>query len=176
MRRAIHSYLHTLLRLDAQLLPLHGPESLLDGLDHLPEPVEVQRVQHDVAAQVRARQPDGDDAIALEAQDLGMGFEVRSGGGGVCCENGEDAGGMDGGPDVLINADGLVGAPDEAAGEKGREQDEPVVELDAGAGQVELVAKPVDVEEGGGELVEDEGGSVEVDKGTLLESEVSAEI
>ena len=166
MRRTIHPYLRTLLRLHAQLLPLHRPEPLLHRLDHLPEPVEVQRVQHHVAAQIRARQPDGHDAVALETQDLAAGIDVRSG--GRVCEDGEGAGGLDSGPYVLVDADGLVGAPDEAAGEEGGEEDEPVIELDAGACQVELVAEPVDVEEGGGELVEDEGGGIEIDKGALL--------
>jgi len=32
---------------------------------------------------------------------------------------------------------------------------------------VQLVEEPVEVEEGGGELVEDEGGAVEVDEGSL---------
>jgi len=82
-------------------------------------------------------------------------------------KGGSGAGGLDGGPDVLVHADGLVGAPDEAAGEEDEEEEEAVVELEAGAGEVELVEEPVDVEEGGGELVEDEGWGVEVDEGAL---------
>lgn len=37
---------------------------LLDRLDHLPEPVEVQRIQHDVAAQVHGCQPRGHKHLA----------------------------------------------------------------------------------------------------------------
>ncbi len=74
---------------------------------------------------------------------------------------------MHGGPDVGVHADGLVAAPDEAAAEEGGEQQEAVVPLRAGAGHVQLVEEPVEVEEGGGELVEDEGGAVEVDEWSL---------
>lgn len=77
------------------------------------------------------------------------------------------AGGLDSGPDVLVDAEGLVGAPDEAAREEDKEEEDAVVELEAGAGEVEFVEEPVDVEEGGGELVEDKGWGVEVDEGAL---------
>lgn len=69
--------------------------------------------------------------------------------------------------DIGEDADGLVGAEDEAGAEEGDEEDDAVVELDFGAREVELVAEPVDVEEGGGELVEDEDGGVGVDEGAL---------
>lgn len=78
---------------------------------------------------------------------------------------------MDGGPDILVHSDGLVGAPDEAAGEEDEEEEEAVVQLEAGAGEIELVEEPVDVEERRGELVEDEGRGVEVDEGALKVSE-----
>ncbi len=74
---------------------------------------------------------------------------------------------MHGGPDVGVHADGLVAAPDEAAAEEGGEQQEAVVPLRAGPGHVQLVEEPVEVEEGGGELVENESGAVEVDEGSL---------
>ncbi len=75
---------------------------------------------------------------------------------------------VQGGPDVLIDADGLVGAPDEAAGEEGDEQEDAVVELGARAGHVDLVEEPVEVEEGRGELVQDEGRAVVVDERSLM--------
>ena len=46
---------------------------------------------------------------------------------------------------VRVDEDGLVGAPDHAAEEEGCEEGDTVVELEGGAGQVELVAEPVDV-------------------------------
>ena len=70
-------------------------------------------------------------------------------------------------PDVLGDADGLVRAPQQATAEEAREEEDAVVPLGAGAGHVQLVEEPVEVEEGGRELVEDEGGAVEVDKGSL---------
>ena len=69
---------------------------------------------------------------------------IDAGGGGVR-ECRKRARGLNGGPDVLVDADGLVGAPEEAAAEEGAKEGEPVVKLDAGAGQMQLVTKPVDV-------------------------------
>jgi len=69
--------------------------------------------------------------------------------------------------DVYENSYGLVGAPNKAAGEEGEEEHDAIVELDFGASKVELVAKPMNIEEGGGELVEDEGRAVEVQEGSL---------
>ena len=74
---------------------------------------------------------------------------------------------MEGGPAVLVDAQGLVGAPQETAAEEGGEEEDAVVPLGAGAGHVELIEEPVEVEEGGGELVEDEGGAVVVHEGSL---------
>jgi hypothetical protein len=39
--------------------------------------------------------------------------------------------------------------------------------LKVGTGFVELVEEPVDIEKRGGEFIEDEGWSVEVDEGSL---------
>ena len=78
-----------------------------------------------------------------------------------------DRPGFVGRPDVAEDLDGLVGAPEEAAGHECQEQEDAVDELQGGAGEVELIAEPVDVEEGGGELVEDEGWGVEVHEGAL---------
>jgi hypothetical protein len=61
----------------------------------------------------------------------------------------------------------LVGTPNEAAAEEGGEEGDAVVKLAPGARHVELVEEPVDVEEGGGELVEDENVRVVVEEGSL---------
>lgn len=83
----------------------------------------------------------------------------------------ELAGTVDGevqrGPDILIHADGLVGAPDEAAAEEGGEQDDAIIPLVFRAGQVQLVKEPVDVEKRGRELVENKCWAVKVKKGPL---------
>lgn len=75
---------------------------------------------------------------------------------------------MQRGPDVLGDADALIGAPEEAAAEEGGEEEEAVVPLGAGAGHVEFVEEPVEVEEGGGDFIEDEGWAVEVYERSLL--------
>lgn len=70
-------------------------------------------------------------------------------------------------PDILIHADGLVGSPDEPTAEEGPKQDDAVVPLVFGARQVQFIEEPVDVEERGGEFVEDECGTVEIEEGSL---------
>ena len=50
-------------------------------------------------------------------------------------------------PDVLVHADGLVGAPEEPAREEGEEEEDAVVPLRSRACHTELVEKPVDIEE-----------------------------
>ena len=74
---------------------------------------------------------------------------------------------MESGPDVLRDADGLVGAPEQATAEEAGEEKDAVVPLGSGAGHVQFVEEPVEVEKGGREFVEDEGRAVEIDKGTL---------
>ena len=74
---------------------------------------------------------------------------------------------MQSSPDVLVDANGLVGAPEKAAAEEGGEEENAVVPLWAGAGHLKFVEEPVEVEEGRGEFVKDEGGAVEVDEGAL---------
>ena len=71
------------------------------------------------------------------------------------------------GPDVLGDADGLIGAPEQATAEEAREEKHAIVPLRTGAGHVQLIEEPVEVKKGGRELVEDESRAVEVDKRTL---------
>lgn len=73
-------------------------------------------------------------------------------------------------PDILIDTDRLVGAPDETAAEERNEQDNAVVPLVFRAGEVQFVKKPVNVEKRGGKLVEDKSWAVEIDKRPLLHS------
>ena len=80
----------------------------------------------------------------------------------------------EGAGDVGEDTGGVVDAPEEAGGEEGGDEEDAVVELEGGAGEAELVEEPVDVEEGGGELVEDEGRGVEVEDRPLEGVGVSA--
>lgn len=50
-------------------------------------------------------------------------------------------------PDVLVDAQGLVGAPDETAGEEDDEEDDAVVELCVGTRHAQFIEEPVEVQE-----------------------------
>lgn len=73
-------------------------------------------------------------------------------------------------PNVLIDADRLVGPPEQAAAEEGGEEKQAIVPLGFGASHVEFVEEPVHVEKRGGHFVKDEGRAVEVDKWALVVS------
>ena len=103
------------------------------------------------------------DGSVLEAEDV-----MGDGGGGVdgLGDGGGDGlvgGDVEGAPDVLIDAEGGVGSPDETAAGEGGDKEHAIVPLEFGAGELELVEEPVDVEEGRGELIEDEYGAVVVE-------------
>ncbi len=70
-------------------------------------------------------------------------------------------------PDVLGDTDRLIGAPEQATAKEAGEEEHAVVPLGSGAGHVQFIEEPVKVEERRGELVEDEGGAVEIDKRSL---------
>jgi hypothetical protein len=72
---------------------------------------------------------------------------------------------------ILEDDDRVISTPQDAAAEEGGEKTQAVDELDSPAGEVEFIAEPVDVEEGGGELEEDEDWSVEVDEWALYQSQ-----
>lgn len=74
---------------------------------------------------------------------------------------------MESGPAILIYAEGLVCPPQKATAEERAEQDDAVIPLWLGTGHLQLVEKPVEVEERGGQFVQDKGGGVIVDEGSL---------
>ena len=73
-------------------------------------------------------------------------------------------------PDILEDANGLIGAPEQATAEEASEEEHAIIPLRTGAGHVQLIEEPVKVEERRGELVEDKSRAVEVDKRTLYGS------
>ena len=91
-------------------------------LNHPPEPIKIQHAQRRVADHVRRSQPRRHRQSSRRLE----------------C-----------GPDVLVHAHALVGAPDQAAGGEGGDEGDTVDELGGGARHVELVHEPVDVEKGG---------------------------
>jgi hypothetical protein len=162
------------LRLGSSLLALDRNSTLgrLKPLphraDHLEEPIPIERVQGEVAGEVNQGQPDRHGGgVAGEEHEV----DVRVGRVGGRRERGVNVflGGraVDRVPHVDVDDGRLVGTPDQAAEEEGDEQGDAVVQLGLGARHVELVEEPVDVEEGSGELVEDEDGGVEVEVGAL---------
>ena len=77
---------------------------------------------------------------------------------------------MQGSPNIRNNAGGLVGAVNEAAGEEGNNQGDAIIKLERRACEAELVAKPVDVEEGRGQLPEDEDAAIVIEEGAETEA------
>ena len=75
---------------------------------------------------------------------------------------------VEGCPHVLVDANGLVGSPEETAAEKRDEEQDAIVPLRKRAGHTELVEEPVEIEEGGREFVQDECWAVEIYKGPLF--------
>jgi hypothetical protein len=73
----------------------------------------------------------------------------------------------DGTQHVIKHSEGGVCAPDKTTAEEGGEEENAVGELEVGTGLVELVEEPMDVEERGGEFIEDERWTVEVDERSL---------
>lgn len=78
-----------------------------------------------------------------------------------------DGSGVIGGPDVAEDFNRLICTPEQAAGHECQEQEDAVDELEGRAGERELVAEPVDIQEGRRKLVKDKGRGVEVDEGSL---------
>lgn len=70
-------------------------------------------------------------------------------------------------PHVLVNDSGLPRAPDKAAAEEDRKKKHAIVPLGPAAGHIHFVEEPVDIEEGTGELIENEDWRVVVDKRSL---------
>lgn len=72
-----------------------------------------------------------------------------------------------GSPAILVYAERLVRAPQKATAEKRAEEHDAVIPLRLGPSHLQLVKKPVKVEERGGQLVENKGGGVVVHEGSL---------
>lgn len=136
------------------LLPPYAPFSRLlkplpNRLDHTRKPVQIQKTQQRRTSQIRERQP------GWHGKSFPLGIQRK--------------------PDVLIHFDGLIGSPNKTAGSKSANEDDAVDELRGRPGQAEFVHEPVDVEERGGELVEDEVEAVVVYEWALEDWRVSFE-
>ena len=146
-----------------------GLEALAQGLDHLAEPVKVEGVEDEVAAEVQEDEEERDVLRHAGREGRGVVHDVCVGRGRCRGDEGvaRDAREVHGGPEVLVDAQRLVRTPEETATEEGDEQEDAVDELGERASHVEFVEEPVEVEEGRRELVEDKRGGVEVDERAL---------
>lgn len=124
-----------------------GVESLADSLDHLEEPIKVERVEGQIAADVDCGQPQrycgrcGDElhAVGIPCWKVcGLGLADSKNVGAL----------VNTGPEVAVDEKRLIGTPHQTTGEEGGDQHDAVVELGARTGHPKLVEEPVDVEEG----------------------------
>jgi hypothetical protein len=161
-------------------------KSFPNSLDHLTEPVKVQRVENQITSEVDKGQPKRDGLCGGRSKlhDLGLGSNAR----GFAEAQLAVAGHKDGRmwrfsdlsqdrarlkvqmhsvPHVLVDPERLVCAPYQAAAKEDAQQDDAVVPLQFSSRHVELVAKPVDVEERGGQLVENEDWAVVIAEWSL---------
>ena len=154
-------------------------EAGADGFDHLAEPEDIEAVEHDVGNEVDERNPEGNVLFRIKGCHLSLRV-ARHIEQLLCCQSVQCPARYAGlevrvpvpiGPvHVAEDPDGAVDAPDQAAAEECDDEEDAVDGLVDGAGEFELVAEPVDVEEGAAQLVEEEDGGGEVDEGALYPS------
>lgn len=73
-------------------------------------------------------------------------------------------------PHILVDSQGLIGAPDETAGEESEKEQYAIIKLRSRARHIKFIKEPVEVQERGGELIEDEGAAVKIDKWPLRDN------
>lgn len=146
-------------------------EASADCLDHLREPEDVEQVQGDVGGQVRCAEPEREIAGLHESSGLTdrvveisvvrklfeLVHELLGSAVSFCNRA----------VDILEDQDAAVVAPDETAAEESRGKESTIDSLVDRAGEVELVAEPVNVQEGAGKLVQEEHRCVVVEEWTL---------
>lgn len=73
--------------------------------------------------------------------------------------------------DVVENVEGTVQAPDDTTTEESGCQENAIDSLIGGTGQIQLITEPMNVQEWRRKLVEQEDGSIEVNKRSLKSSQ-----
>jgi hypothetical protein len=71
-------------------------------------------------------------------------------------------------PNILVYTDRLICSPNQTAAKKCKEQHKSIIKLRFRAGHFEFVEEPVEVQKWGGELVENECTTVEVNEWSLI--------
>lgn len=147
-------------------------EASADSLDHLREPEEVEQVESDVGSQVRSTKPQREVSNFHECGSLTVRVAKISVvrefielvhvvlGCSVSLSNCT--------VDIVEDQVAAVVAPDNATAEEGRSKECAVDGLVDGAGKVELVAEPVDIEERTRKLVQKEHRGVVVEERALF--------
>ena len=103
-------------------------KALSDRLNHLAKPIEVQSIKNNVTAQVGKSQPERDKLLTCKLHNVIMDRHGRLAGSccaivqGIIVDSCPSWLVVDCGPDILVNADGLVGTPNETAREEGDEK------------------------------------------------------
>ena len=161
-----HTLHHHAFRLHP-LRPFRLPEPAPHSLNHLAKPVEIERIQHDITDQIDRRQPAWYDVICRIAHHfvrLAQRLEPP-------CEDQFMSSRcwleVQPRPDVLIHPDTLVCTPQQPTAEERDEEYDAIIPLRLRARHLQLVEEPVHVEEGRGDLIEDERRAVEIDKRSL---------
>jgi hypothetical protein len=164
------------LRVVVDLLPgalgsVRRREASADCLDHLREPEQVEQVKSDVGGQVRSTEPEWQIANFHECSGLAMRvgkismmrdrIELVH----VVFRRGVSLG--DCAIDVIEDQVAAVVAPEDTTTEEGRGEERAVDSLVDRAGEVELVAEPVDVQERTRKLVKKEHWRIVVEERTL---------
>lgn len=104
-------------------------ESLSQGRNHFPKPIEVEPTQRCIADDIRYCEPRRYRQASRRCK--------RS-------------------PDVLIHSDALIGAPDQATGSESRDERDSIDELCRRSSHAELIHEPMNIEERRRQLIKDE--------------------
>lgn len=146
-------------------------EAGADSLDHLGEPEQVEQVQSDVRGKVRSAEPERQVADIHESSGLADRV-VKLAVVGELADNVHDIFGcsvslVNCAVDILEDQDTAVVAPDETAAKEGRSEESTVDGLVDRAGEIELIAEPVNVQERARKLVQEEYRRIVVEERTL---------
>jgi hypothetical protein len=145
-----------------RLKPLH------ERLNHLRKPVHVQKVQYRVASQIGKHEPHRQAHSARTILIVrSRTWNISVGKYRIVFPNLREPWCMQGGPHIRVDADRLVVPPYNSTAKEGCEEGDTIVQLHARAGHVELVEKPVDIQERGGNLVKYEVQAIIVCEWTL---------
>ena len=146
-------------------------KALANRLDHLREPEEIEQRESNVRRKITRPEPQREESNRHECRSLSNGIVQITGVGElgnfvleILRRSVSSAGRT---IDVLEHRDGAISPPDEATAEKGGNEYATIYSLNKRSCEVELITKPMDIEEWRGQLVEEEDGTVIIDEWAL---------